>query len=353
MSRMMRQQTRRGVLPSPQEIMQTLEKSVNEGNAYGALQLYKTYSARYASAEKYNDALEILQAGAILQLQHSEVTSGAELATLFVEILIKGKFLFSEETLDRIRKIYQAFPKLSMPHHLTDQDDDDMERLSEALVAAKTRVEVCSSFLKSALRWSAEYGSSKSGCPELHYMLAEYIYSESPELDMAKVTVHFVRGNNPEKFASSLANFMGKCYPGEDDLAIARAVLMYLSQGDLRDANKLVGELRKQLEVKQQTLPKSDLITFVVYLLETLERDALPLFRMLRQKYKSSIDRERLFDELLDDVAEKFYGVRRQAAFPSMFGDIFKDMNPHPRCRMKIWPANIWSWTKVFILPML
>ncbi|KAK8970306.1 hypothetical protein KSP40_PGU019049 [Platanthera guangdongensis] len=58
--------------------------------------------------------------------------------------------------------------------------------------------------------WSAEYGSSKSGCPELHYMLAEYIYSESPELDMAKVTVHFVRGNNPEKFASTLANFMGK-----------------------------------------------------------------------------------------------------------------------------------------------
>lgn len=29
---------------------------------------------------------------------------------------------------------------------------------------------------------------------------------------MAKVTVHFVRGNNPEKFASTLANFMGKVY---------------------------------------------------------------------------------------------------------------------------------------------
>ncbi|PKU86947.1 Golgi to ER traffic protein 4 homolog [Dendrobium catenatum] len=327
MSRMTRQHASRGILPPPQEIMQKLEKSVNDGNAYGALQLYKTYSARYAAAEKYNDALDLLEAGAILQLNHSEVTSGAELATLFVEILVKGKYPFSEETLDRIRKIYQAFPKLPMPQHLIDHDDDDMEKLSEALVAAKTRVEVCSSFLKSAIRWSAEYGASKSGCPELHYMLAEYIYSESPELDMAKVTVHFVRGNNPEKFASTLTNFMGKCYPGEDDLAIARAVLMYLSQGNLRDANKLMGELRKQLKAKQQTLPNSDLIQFVVYLLETLERDALPLFRMLRQKYKSSIDRERLFDELLDDIAEKFYGVRRQAAFPGMFGDIFKMMD--------------------------
>ncbi|PKA49315.1 hypothetical protein AXF42_Ash014217 [Apostasia shenzhenica] len=327
MSRMTRQQTRRGgVLPPPKEIMEKLEKTVEEGNAYGALQMYKTYSTRYAAAEKYNEALDILESGAIVQLKHSEVTCGAELASLFIDTLVKGKCPFCEETLDRIRKIYQAFPKLSMPQHLADQDDDDMEKISEALVAAKTRVEVCSSFLKSAIRWSAEFGSSRNGFAELHYMLAEYIYSESPELDMAKVTVHFVRGNNPEKFASTLVNFMGKCYPGEDDLAIARAVLMYLSQGNLRDANKLMSELRRHLESNQQTLPKSDLIQFVVYLLETLERDALPLFRMLRQKYKSSIDRERLFNELLDDIAERFYGVRRQTSFPGMFGDIFKMM---------------------------
>jgi hypothetical protein len=31
------------------------------------------------------------------------------------------------------------------------------------------------------LRWSAEFGTSKNGSPELHVMLAEYIYSESPE----------------------------------------------------------------------------------------------------------------------------------------------------------------------------
>ncbi|KAG0462983.1 hypothetical protein HPP92_021459 [Vanilla planifolia] len=327
MSRMTRQQTRRGLLPPLQEIMQKLHRCVDEGNAYGALQLYKTYSARYAAAEQYSDALDLLEDGAVLLLQHSEVTSGAELASLFVDNLVKGKFSFSEETLGRLRKIYEAFPKLCMPQHLTDHDDDDMEKLSEALVAAKTRVEVCSSFLKSAIRWSAEFGASKSGCSELHYMLAEYIYSESPELDMAKVTVHFVRGNNLENFASTLVNFMGRCYPGEDDLAIARAVLMYLSQGNLRDANKLMNELRNLLKMKQQSLPKSDLIQFVVYLLEMLERDALPLFRTLRQKYKPSIDRERLFDELLDDVAEKFYGVRRQVAFPGMFGDIFKMMD--------------------------
>ncbi|KAF8394862.1 hypothetical protein HHK36_018799 [Tetracentron sinense] len=132
--------------------------------------------------------------------------------------------------------------------------------------------------------WSADFGAPRNGSPEIHDMLAEYVYSESLELDMAKVSFHFVRGNHPKKFASTLVNFMGKCYPGEDDLFIARAVLM-------------------------------------------LERDALPLFRILRQNYKSSIDREPALNELLDEIAEKFYGVRHRSPLQGMFGDFFKVIN--------------------------
>lgn len=31
-------------------------------------------------------------------------------------------------------------------------------------------------------RWSAEFGAPRNGSPELNVMLAEYIYSESPEV---------------------------------------------------------------------------------------------------------------------------------------------------------------------------
>ena len=86
-------------------------------------------------------------------------------------------------------------------------------------------MEGCSLFLKAATGRSAEFGANSTGSPELHIMLAEYIYSKSLEVDMVKVTNHFVRGNNPKKSAATLVNFMGKCYPGEDDLAIARAIL--------------------------------------------------------------------------------------------------------------------------------
>ncbi|CBI31514.3 unnamed protein product, partial [Vitis vinifera] len=683
---MLRQRSRKGPLPPAQEHIDKLEKTVNDGDYYGAQQMYKSISARYASAERCYEALDILESGACIQLEKGQVTCGAELAILFVETLVKGKFPYDDNTLDRVRKIYKNFPQISVPQQL--EDDDDMQKLSEALGAAKTRVEVCSSFLKAAMKWSAEFGFHRQGSPEIHDMLAEYLYSESPELkyyleervinvelskiietedrngkrhvviseskgelvswvrlgpasvglfleglsqclrngedgrrggwvaviealrregywldekesdqgvrescklyaevvkgselrdttrfrvetkeeetknnmnrlrqcliskwspssareedlaslgwvaarawglkgkmglarlgkgcallefekveeakrvlasgerlvggiqmglevwspkfvcapegenrkeawvrmlglpislwvsailkrmgdacggfldvdplterkedlewarikvklpegvlpssmeigvegevfvvtlwwkispeirkkkgdgrdgcgrqrgevrgeeepragwrvgenlgaapkeqrrsedgtgeqvrqfenwalDMSRISLHFVRGNNPEKFASTLVNFMGKCYPGEDDLAIARAVLMYLSLGNLRDANYLMDEVKKQVESKELDYPESDLTEFIDYLLLTLQRDALPLFNMLRQSYKSSIDREPAFNELLDEIAEKFYGVRRRNPMQGMFGDFFKLM---------------------------
>ncbi|XP_057981893.1 protein GET4 [Malania oleifera] len=321
---MSRERPKRGTLPPAQENIEKLEKVVNDGNSYGAQQMYKSISARYVAAQRYSEALDILHSGSCIQLKHGQVTCGAELAVLFVDTLVKGKFLYDDETLDRVRKIYKKFPRISVPQHLA--DDDDMQQLSEALGAAKIHVEGCSSFLKAAIRWSAEFGAPKSGSPELHCMLAEYIYSESPELDMARVSFHFVRGNSPKKFASTLVNFMGKCYPGEDDLAIARAVLMYLSLGNLRDANYLMDEVKKQIKSKQLDFPESELTQLINYLLQTLQRDALPLFNMLRQNYKPSIDRELAFTELLDEIAERFYGVPRRNPMQGMFGDLFKMM---------------------------
>lgn len=314
-------------MPPAQENIDKLEKAVNEGNHYGAQQMYKSISARYVSAQRIREALDILQSGACLQLQNGQVTCGAELALLFVETLVKGKIPYDEETLDRVRKIYGKFPQIPVPRHLGDDivsDDDDIEKLTEALGAAKTRVDGCSSFLKAAIRWSAEFGANSYGSPELHVMLAEYIYSESPEVDMVKVTHHFVRGNNLKKFASTLVNFMGKCFPGEDDLAIARAILRYLSLGDLKDANLLMEEIRTQLESLKTEFPKSDLMQFIKYLLQTLERDALPLFNTLKANYKPSIEREPAFYEMLDDIAFKFYGVRPRN--PMGMLDIFKMM---------------------------
>ncbi|XP_071722819.1 protein GET4 [Rutidosis leptorrhynchoides] len=286
--------------------------------------MYKSSSVRYIMAQRFSDALDLLHSGACLQFKHNQVTCGAELAVLYVDTLTKAKIPYDDNSLDSLRKIYETIPQVPVPQHLG--ADDDVEKLAEALTAAKMRAESCSSFLKAAIKWSAESGAPRNGSPQLHSMLAQYLYSQSPELDLAKVSYHFVRGNDPEKFSSTLLDFMGKCYPGEDDLAIARAILMYLAMGNLRDANYLLDEVKKHMEANGLEFSESDLVEFVRYLLPTLQRDALPLLEKLRKVYKSRIDRDPSFNELLDEIAEKFYGVRRKNPLQGMFGDIFKMM---------------------------
>ncbi|CAH8280649.1 unnamed protein product [Arabidopsis lyrata] len=314
-------------LPPVQEHIDKLRKVVEEGNYYGALQMYKSISARYVTAQRFSEALDILFSGACIELEHGLVNCGADLAILFVDTLVKAKSPCNDEALDRIRCIFKLFPRVPVPPHLVDvSDDEDVQNLQESLGEARSRVENLTSFLRAAIKWSAEFGGPRTGYPELHAMLGDYLYTECPELDMVRISRHFVRAEDPEKFASMLVNFMGRCYPGEDDLAIARAVLMYLSMGNMKDANFMMDEIKKQAETKYPELSESDLIQFISYLLETLQRDALPLFNMLRVKYKSSIDRDQLLNELLDEIAERFYGVQRKNPLQGMFGDIFKMM---------------------------
>ncbi|CAA2970171.1 Golgi to ER traffic 4 homolog [Olea europaea subsp. europaea] len=263
---MFRERAKRVLLSSAKENIENIKKAVDEGNHYGAQQMYKSFSVRYIAAKRYLDALNILQSGACVQLENGQLTCGAELVVLFVEALVKGKFPYDDDIVDRIMKIYKKFPRVLVPQHLDTADDDDMQQLQEAFGAATTRVESCSSFLKTAIKWFIEFGAYRNGSPELQ-------------------SYHFVRGKNPKKFASTLVNFMGKCYPGEDDLAIARAVLMYLSLGNLRDANILIDEMKKQVQSEEIEFPPTELMQLTNYLLLTLQRDALPLFNMLRQRY--------------------------------------------------------------------
>ncbi|KAH9325686.1 hypothetical protein KI387_005864, partial [Taxus chinensis] len=142
--------------------------------------------------------------------------------------------------------------------------------------------------------------------------------------DMVKASKYFVNGSHPKSFAIALIDFTDKCYPGEADLAIARGVLMYLASGDLRNANHLMGELKEHSRTKEIELPNTPLLQFVKYLLLVLERDALPLFQILRKNYMSSINRDSFFNELLDEIAERFYGVHHRSGLQSILGDIFK-----------------------------
>lgn len=78
----------------------------------------------------------------------------------------------------------------------------------------------------------------------------------------------------------------------ERDLYLARGVLQLLSLENLRDANIVYNSFLTQAPIS------SPLINFLRFLLVTLERQALPLFQLLQQKYALSLERDASFQSV-------------------------------------------------------
>ncbi len=108
---------------------------------------------------------------------------------------------------------------------------------------------------------------------------------------------HYLRSNDPEGFSAMLCQWGDEVYPSEKDLLITRAVLMYLCLQNLKDAN-IIYSLFKN---RYPTLD-TPLFNYTRFLLLTLERDALPLFDLLRNTYQKSLQRDPTFAQVCSEA---------------------------------------------------
>ncbi|KAH7441118.1 hypothetical protein KP509_03G025900 [Ceratopteris richardii] len=298
--------------------LQKLEKSLEAGNYYEAQQRIKTLHARYLAAKNYAASLDLLHSGATMQLKHDQVTCGVELGILFVETLGKAGRKYDAAALEQIKVLGSSFPRM----HVSSTDRRKLIKSSESYLNAKSRAEGFNSFMRAAIRWCIETGGPTRGPKELHDMLSEYMWTQCPDLDLNKAAPHFVRSGHPERYAQAVIEYMIECDPEEVDLVLARSVLLYLTFGNLRDANFLVTEVKAALG--DDKYPSSPLMQFIKYLLLTLERDALPLLHTLRENYKDHLQRDPLLVEYVDNIAERFYGEQRKTGLQRVFGDFIK-----------------------------
>lgn len=132
-------------------------------------------------------------------------------------------------------------------------------------------------------------------------------------------------------------------YAYEHDLIFARATFQYipieshfqkknnsflfskkrfLCLQDLSGASKLYHEV-----TSWPSTPQTPLLNFLKFLILTLQRDALPLFQMLKMKYKPSLERDSSFNEYLDAIGQVFYGLKPQgvSGFLGMIKSMFED----------------------------
>jgi len=144
-------------------------------------------------------------------------------------------------------------------------------------------------------------------------------YAESK--DYSRAQKYYIKGETPQEFAEMLEKWIKQGYASEADLFIARAVFQYLSLANLRDANIIFSALTKNMSVN------TPLINYIRFLLQTLERNAYPLFELLRQKYAPSLSRDPSFSQYLDYIAQVFYKVKPTSNnTPGGFGNFFSDM---------------------------
>jgi len=279
-------------------VLDQLKKTVAEGNYYEAQQLIKTLYFRYRTQNKPAEAREILINGASTMLGAKQTTCASELAQMLVKLFIEDHVKVDSSSIETVSKMANLFPP------------GDPGKIS---------------FLKAALKWSGVEGSHKEGEPNLHTLLAR-AYDEAGEYGYAQK--HYLKSHSANEFGKMLIAWASEGYPTERDLYIARAVFMYLSLSNLRDANVVYQVFVQSLQPNQIT----PLINYLRFLLLTLERDAYPLFDVLRKKYKPSLSRDPSFLQYLDHIAQVFYKVKPAAtsapAFGNFISDLFKNLLP-------------------------
>lgn len=83
-------------------VLQKLEASLQSGNYYEAHQMYRTLYFRYLSQKKHEELLDLLYKGALLFLNQEQLSSGADLCILIIEVLEKAQVTDNEVWIHRI-----------------------------------------------------------------------------------------------------------------------------------------------------------------------------------------------------------------------------------------------------------
>ncbi|KAJ9522995.1 hypothetical protein QJQ45_023843, partial [Haematococcus lacustris] len=330
--------------------MQAAERirgTVAAGAYYEAQQMYKAAYHRHRSRKQLADSYSILKDGAVQQLQAGQVTCGIELGLLLVEAFTLDALPATPEALQPLLDIIQALPPLP---------DSSTPRGSSASSAAAADPGTSASgttasggvapdagsalkeyvrFITAAVKW-ANRSKTRPGAAVLHDAFASLLWRHCGEQQLARVALHFSRGEDARGYAtgqaaaappappaappccwSSLASpdyavlqgCMAAAPTQERDLFITRAVLQCLAaarQGTTARQLHHAHQLLLALDPAGDGPARLPLVNFLHMLIQALQRQSLPLVRLLRDRYQVLLDLDPGFDELMVRIEAVF-----------------------------------------------
>ncbi|KAK9463352.1 uncharacterized protein V1516DRAFT_667538 [Lipomyces oligophaga] len=290
-----------------------VKQRIADKQFYEAQQAIKTVATRYDKLMQYDNAIEILYTGAQELLDAGESSSGSDLArTMLATYKTAG---IAVDSVSKAR-VVQLFNKIR---------SDDSRRKD---------------LIKDSLEWSGND-------PELMHIFGSSYASEDLPYEAERL---LLQGTKQSPVV--LANLLFDWYMESPDVDMAaffisRAVLGYLSVGNIRDASRSLAIFIERLQKSSrasttaQTVTSSSgdeilafddhpLLNFFQLLIKVCQRKNTDLYNRLKFRYQQSIKDAGAFTEALNRIGELYFGIkiRNQA---NMFSDLMGSLlGPSP-----------------------
>eukprot|EP01006_Ploeotia_vitrea_P033510 TRINITY_DN65566_c7_g4_i3.p1 TRINITY_DN65566_c7_g4~~TRINITY_DN65566_c7_g4_i3.p1 ORF type:complete len:384 (+),score=226.48 TRINITY_DN65566_c7_g4_i3:124-1152(+) len=319
---------------------------------YEAQQLYQTMFHRLAGKRQFRAAAELMFEGAMTLLQYQEGNAGGELAMLLIECWEKDvdkrrakqqqqQQQQQEQAKKKKKQNGQSHEEAEDDAKETEENSSNVIMLTDKELAAQVEqitqlfaafpkddaksVDVRDRFMRRAITYTGRFGANPHGSPALHQAMARELTRAER---FAEAQRYWLRSGRPDEHAAMLAEWASRGYRGELDLFITRCVLQYLCLENLGGANAvfqafITAHAAGTGAGGKKKLTHTPLLNFTRFLLLTLERDAAPLFRMLRSEYATSLERDDTFNSYLDKIGQLFYNIEAPKSMMEGLLDMF------------------------------
>ncbi|KAL4420841.1 hypothetical protein ABPG75_010497 [Micractinium tetrahymenae] len=294
-----------------QKVLRKLEVSLAAGQFYEAHEMFKTVYHRHRARGQAEQSYELAAEGARLQLQKGQVNCGVELALLLVEAYRSDGLAPSEEAVERLLALVDAFPRQGRPE------------------GADPPVDECSRVVAAAVKWLRSAGDWQHEA-RLEGRLAAYASEALGWHGLGWALPHYARAGDAGATAAAVASAAVHGRAEEEDLFVARAALAMAAS---RPAPGAPGGPAAQLAAARElvacypsaaghALPDTPLLRFLGFYLEALARRSAALAELLEVRYRPSLDR----DPQLQQLLARCRAAHLPAAAPPGLGGLLGDM---------------------------
>lgn len=294
-----------------------IRATVEEGAYYEAQQQYKSTYHRHKARKQVQESLQVLQAGAITQLSHGQITCGVELGLLLVEAYTADGTPADDASLGRLLTILEALPVANRPGS-SGQDD-------EATTAA---IDESGRLVAAAVKWAHKAGSSEAA-RQINDSFARHLWMVYGNKRIGRALIHFTRGSDARMFAEALHSCALQGPHVEVDLWLLRAVVQVVGAASKHSKGLQLRYARELYEQFMALSPALDTpaIHLADLLLLSLENSSHELYGIARDKYSVVLRRDTSFAGLLSRVEQVYFNIAPAGAgLEGLLGGLLKSL---------------------------